>query len=178
MGAPDTHDNRATVTLDGKQYELIASKLAERIYGDRFRSDVDALGPSNSFSSKPEPLRDRDGNALLDDDGNVITHQVSYELTYVGRLKFDIMVSANSRISAAGEIPDQVVAAAWAMAKAAGSTEKDFDEWFVDWLSLPSNSQEDINLWEAVCVDLAERAFFRDYGRPGGPAEPDEDQEG
>lgn len=174
----DAHDNRAKVSIGGVEYELVASKLAERIYGDRFRSDVEALGQSNSFGYKDVPLLDKDGKPVKGGDGTQLKQKVPYELAYIGRLKFDIMISANSRVTVAGEIPNQVVAAAWAMAKAAGSTEKGFEEWHAWWLSLPSNASEDLALWEAVCVDLSERAFFRDFGRQGGAAEPDEDEEG
>lgn len=156
----DTHDNRAKVSIGGVEYELVASKLAERIYGDRFRNDVSALGESGVT------------NAVLGEDGKPTGE--TYQVTYSGRLKLDIAISAGAPVGPTAEIPDQVVAAAWAMAKAAGSTDKDWDTFIVDWLSLPSNAQEDFDLFEAVCVDLAERAFFRDLGRPRDAEEPDE----
>lgn len=159
----DAHDNRATVTLGGIEYDLVASKLAERIYGDRFRNDTSALGESGVM------------NTVKGEDGKPTGE--TYPVTYSGRLKLDIAISASSPVGPTAEIPDQVVAAAWAMAKAAGSTDKDWDEFFVDWLSLPSNAQEDLDLYEAVCVDLAERAFFRDLGRPRDAEEPDQGEE-
>ena len=155
----DAHDNRAKVSIGGVEYELVASKLAERIYGNRFRNDISALGESGVT------------NAVLGEDGKPTGE--TYQVTYSGRLKLDIAISAGSPVGPTAEIPDQVVAAAWAMAKAAGSTEDDWDTFLVDWLKLPSNAQEDLELFEAVCVDLAERAFFRDLGRPRDAEEPD-----
>ena len=63
------------------------------------------------------------------------------------------------------------------MARAAGSTEESYDRWLVWWWSLPSSAADDLALFEVVCVDLAERAFFRDYGRRGDAQEPDEAEE-
>ena len=146
----DAHDNRAKVSIGGVEYELVASKLAERIYGDRFRNDTSALGESGVMKS----VFGEDGKPTGD----------AYPVTYSGRLKLDIAISASAPVGPTAEIPDQVVAAAWAMAKAAGSTEDDWDTFLVNWLKLPSNAQEDLKLYEAVCVDLAERAFFRDVG--------------
>ena len=145
----DTHDNRAIVTLGGEDYEIVASKLAERIYGDRFREDTEALGTSGVIRRE----RDKDNNPIGE----------PYEATYSGRLKLDIAISMSADISG-GEIPQQVVAAAWAMAKAAGSIDMTYDEFDAFWLSLPSSAHEDVDLFKAVCVDLAERAFFRDFG--------------
>ena len=156
----DTHDNRAKVSVGGVEYELVASKLAERIYGDRFRNDVSSLGKSGLLRSE----RDEDGNPTGE----------TYQVSYSGKLKLDIAISAASPVGPTAEIPDQVVAATWAMAKAAGSTDDDWDTFFVNWLKLPSNAQDDLDLFEAVCVDLAERAFFRDLGRPRGAEEPNE----
>ena len=155
----DVHDNRVTVTLGGDELELVASKLAERIYGDRFRNDVETLGDSGVFRRE----RDRDGNPIGE----------PYMVAYSGRLKLDIAVSAACNVSG-GDIPQQVVAATWALARAAGSTELSYDEFDAWWLSLPSNAQEDLDLFEAVCVDLSERAFFRNIGGRGNAAEPDE----
>ena len=140
----DAHDNRAKVSIGGVEYELVASKLAERIYGDRFRNDTSALGESGV--TKP----------VLGEDGKPTGE--TYPVTYSGRLKLDVAISAAAPVGPTADIPDQVVAAAWAMAKAAGSTEDD--------------------LYEAVCVDLAERAFFRDLGRPRDAEEPDQSEEG
>ena len=167
----DAHDNRVTVTLGDCEIELAATKLAERIYGDRFRDDVEALGKSNSTRMVKVPTGE------VDAEGNPVTESEVIELSYVGRLKIDIAVSANSNVGVTAEIPDQVVAAAWAMAKASGSTDKTYDDFFAWWLTLPSSAQQDMALWEAVCVDLAERAFFRDYGRPGGAEPSDEIEE-
>jgi hypothetical protein len=160
----DAHDNRAKVSIGGVEYELVASKLAERIYGDRFRNDTSALGESGV--TKP----------VLGEDGKPTGE--TYPVTYSGRLKLDIAISAAAPVGPTADIPDQVVAAAWAMTKAAGSTEDDWDTFLVNWLKLPSNAQEDLDLYEAVCVDRAERAFFRDLGRPRNVEEPDQGEEG
>ena len=159
----DAHDNRAKVSIGGAEYELVASKLAERIYGDRFRNDTSALGESGVT----KPVLGEDGKPTGD----------TYPVTYSGRLKLDIAISAAAPVGPTADIPDQVVAAAWAMAKAADSTEDDWDTFLVNWLKLPSNAQEDLDLYEAVCVDLAERAFFRDLGRPRDVEEPDQGEE-
>lgn len=156
----DAHNNHARVSIGGVEYELVASKLAERIYGNRFRNDVGALGESGVL------------NAVLDEDGKP-TGQ-TYQVAYSGRLKLDIAISTGAPVGPTAEIPDQVVAAAWAMAKAAGSTDDDWDAFLVNWLKLPSSAQEDLELFEVVCVDLAERAFFRDLGRPRDAEEPDQ----
>ena len=158
----DIHNNRAKVTLGGDEFELVASKLAERIYGDRFRNDVETLGESGVIRQE----RDADGNPIGE----------PYVVNYSGRLKLDVAISSACNVSG-GEIPQQVVAATWALAKAAGSTDMTYDEFDAYWLSLPSNAQEDIDLFEAVCVDLAERAFFRDGARQGNAAEPNEVEE-
>lgn len=160
--AVDLHDNRVTVTLGGVEFELVASKLAERIYGDRFRNDVSALGESGVMNTATR--KGEDGKEVKE----------TYQAAYSGRLKLDIAISSGAPVGPTAEIPDQIVAAAWAMARAAGSTEDDWDTFFVNWLKLPSNAQEDLDLYEAVCVDLAERAFFRDLGRPRDAEEPDE----
>lgn len=155
----DAHDNRVTVTLGGDEFVLVASKLAERIYGDRFRNDTEALGESGVFR------RERDAK------GNFIGEP--FMVAYSGRLKLDIAVSSACNVSG-GDIPQQVVAATWALARAAGSTDMSYDEFEAWWLTLPSNAQEDLDLFEAVCVDLSERAFFRDNTRRGDATEPDE----
>ena len=170
----DPYDNRATVTLGGLEVTLVASKLAERIYGDRFRHDIDALGESNAYHAQEVAVTDEDGKPVLSDDGKPRTRQVMMEYGYTGQLKLDIAISAQSNIGATAEITQQVVAATWAMAKAAGSTSESYDRWLVWWWSLPSNSADDLALFEAVCVDLAERAFFRDYGRHARAQKPDE----
>ena len=155
----DIHDNRVTVTLGGDKFELVASKLAERIYGDRFRNDVSTLGTSGVIRQE----RDKDNNPIGE----------PYEVAYSGRLKLDVAISSACNVSG-GEIPRQVVAATWALAKAAGSTDMTYDEFDAWWLSLPSNAQEDLDLFEAVCVDLSERAFFRDVRGQSDAAEPNE----
>lgn len=174
----DTYDNRATVMLGGVEIQLVASKLAEKIYGDRFRHDTDALGESNSYHLIDVAVLNDDGKPLVGEDGNPITRKQEHQYDYTGQLKLDIAISAQSRIGATAEIPEQVVAATWAMAKAADSTEQSYDEFLVWWWSLPSNAADDLALFEAVCVDLAERAFFREYGRRNNPQKPDEGEEG
>ena len=158
----DVHDNRATVMLGGYKFELVASKLAERIYGDRFRNDVSTLGTSGVIRQE----RDEEGEPIGE----------PYEVAYSGRLKLDVAISSACNVSG-GEIPRQVVAAAWALAKAAGSTDMTYDEFDAWWLSLPSNAQEDLDLFEAVCVDLSERAFFRNFGGQARSDKPDEAEE-
>lgn len=161
--AADIHDNRATVELGGSKYELAASKLAERIYGDRFRDDLDQLGRSGLYAKEEVKT--------TDDDGNEVTSIVRSELHYTGRLKTDVALSSVTNVSAMGDIPTQVHAAAWAMARAAGSTALSWDEWIAE---LPSNADEDVALFEAVCVDLSERAFFRKREGRSDAGEPDE----
>lgn len=172
-GAADPYDNRATVHLGGRPFELIASKGAERIYGERFRFDPDAL--SDERAAVPERVTDGDGNASVR----------RVPISYTGRLRADLVMTANLlrttgrgsvRLAAILDYPvTQLMAAVWAMARAAGSTDMDWDEWEVWTWTLPSSAKEDEELWEAVCVDLFERAFFRDLEGAGDAPEPDPD---
>lgn len=170
----DAHNNRVVVTLGGDEVELVASKLAERIYGDRFRHAIDELGDSNAYHVQDVPVLDDDGNLVMGEDGKTVTKKASTKIGYAGQLKFDVAVSAQTRSVGVFAIPVQVVAATWAMAKAAGSTELNYSEFLIWWDSLESNWAEEIALFEAVCVDLSERAFFRDFGRRVDAQEPDE----
>ena len=173
----DVHDNRAVVILGGDELELVASKRAERIYGDRFRHDIEALGKSNSYYTSTVPVLDADGKPAIGDDGEPVTRKQRFEYTYSGQLKFDIAVSSQANIGIMAEIPHQVVAATWAMAVAAGSTDKNFSEFELWWDDLPSNVEEDRALFEAVCVDLLERAFFRNFGGQARSDKPNEAEE-
>jgi len=173
----DRYNNHATVVIGDTSLEIVASKLAEKFYGERFRQDVEALGESNSVRAFKVPTYDDEGKPVVDEEGKAVCKVEHLPLTYTGRLKMDIAVSANSRIGSTAEIPDQVVAATWAMARAAGSTDKSYDDFYTWWLTQPSSAKQDLALWEAVCVDLAERAFFRDYGRPDDAHESDEVEE-
>lgn len=179
----DPYDNRATVHLGGRAFELIASKGAERIYGDRFRFDPQAL--ADDHAATPVTASDPDGNQVVQ----------LRRVAYTGRLKVDLLVTANmlrshqggrgdaatvvSRLSAYLDYPvRQLMAATWAMAKAAGSTKLGWDEWEAWTWTLPSSAKEDEELWRVVCVDLLERAFFRGYEGAGDAREPDDDDEG
>jgi hypothetical protein len=174
-GTVDVHDNRANVIIGGSEFTLVASLLAERIYGDTFRSDPDQLGYSSSYTTVRVPVRDDEGNPVVDSQGNPVTKpERGLEISYTGRFKADVSVSAISRGVTLGDVPYQVYAAAWAMARAAGSTDMSWDEWRVWTENLPSNMDRDRALWEAVCVDLAERAIFRDESRPTDTGKPDE----
>ena len=82
------------MSVGGIEYELVASKLAERIYGDRFRNDTSALGESGVM------------NAVFDEDGKPTGE--TYQVTYSGRLKLDIAISAGAPVGPTAEIPDQV----------------------------------------------------------------------
>lgn len=161
MAATDAHDNHATVTLGGREYELAASLLAERIYGDRFRDSTDELGRSGIYQVERAPALGEDGSPILGEDGRPMTRVVGRtEICYTGRFKVDVAVSQQTPRAAlaTGDVPVQAFAAAWAMARAAGSTDASWDVFLA---SVPSNAEEHVALWEAVCVDLAERAIFR-----------------
>ena len=132
-------DNRATVTLGGRDYEVVASLRAERNYGDRFRDDVGELGRSNVYYRPAGKDTER------------------VELEYTGRFKADLSISAMAK-PYLGDVPVQVFAAVWAMGRAAGSIE---DDWDVFLSNIPSDYDEHVRLWEVVCVDLADRAVFR-----------------
>jgi len=176
-GVTDVHNNRVDVTIGGSEFTLVASVLAERIYGDTFRNDLSELGYSNSYSTQRIPITDADGNPMADESGNLLTKPVQGpEISYVGRFKTDISVSSISKGVAIGDIPYQVYAAAWAMACAAGSTDMTWDEWRTWTENLPSNMERDRALWEAVCVDLSERAIFRSGDGPIDTEEPDESE--
>lgn len=173
----DIYNNRATVTLGGNELVIVASKLAERIYGDRFRNDVAALGEPHSYRAIKTPKYDDEGKPVVTKDGTPVYNIQQIALSYTGRLKMDVATSANINFTELMELPDQVIAATWAMAKAAGSTEDSFEDFFAWWLTLPSCAEDDIKLWEAVCVDLAERAFFRGFARPNDASKSDEKQQ-
>lgn len=173
----DPYNNRAVVHLGGRAFDLIASKGAERTYGDRFRHDPGAL--SDGSAAIPVRSTDEDGNETF-----TLT-----QLEYTGRLKADLLITANmlqrgrddtaakvSRLSAYLDYPvTQLMAATWAMAKAAGSTDMGWDEWEAWTWTLPSSAEEDEELWRVVCVDLLGRAFFRGYVGEGDVSEPDPD---
>jgi hypothetical protein len=164
------YNNRTTVTLGGREYTLVATKNAEKIYGDRFRDDLESLGPSGAYThenvKRTVQEADEDGNTIERD----VTEVVTTELVYTGRLKGDLAISSMSRVTGFGDVPYQVFAAAWAMATAAGSIDEPYDTWFAN---LPSNVSEDIALWRAVCVDLCERAFFWEPGGQTDAGKPD-----
>ena len=173
----DPYNNRAVVHLGGRAFDLIASKGAERAYGDRFRLDPGAL--SDGSAAIPVRETDADGNETV----------TLRQLEYTGRLKTDLLITANmlqagrddavakiSRLSAYLDYPGtQLMAATWAMAKAAGSTDMGWDEWEAWTWTLPSSAKEDEELWRVVCVDLLGRAFFRGYEGTGDAPEPDPD---
>lgn len=159
----DAHDNRARVTLGGDEFDIVASKRAERIYADRFRDDVEALGESLTRTTVTLPAEE--GEA---------PQRVEQVVPYQGRLKADVYTSMMCPFVRSMELPTQVYAAVWAMGSAAGSTDESWDEFWARVLDMPSDMDEEKQIFEAVCVDLVRRAFFRNLVRQDDAGQPDE----
>lgn len=143
-------DNRTTVSVGGRDYEAEASNLACRIYADEFReSDRKALT----------------GDAERDAG------------RYVGRLIHDLLAD-RQRMLAAGvswpewdEVP-RILAAIWAMARAAGSTKASWKAFRASVEHAPANLYEVATAANAV-FELGNTTFFRLPDGLGDAVEPD-----
>lgn len=145
------YDDRTTVSVGGRDYEAEASNLACRIYADEFReSDEKALT----------------GDAKRDAG------------RYVGRLIHDLLAD-RQRMLAAGvswpewdEVP-RILAAIWAMARAAGSTKASWRAFRASVEHAPANLYEVATAANAV-FELGKTTFFRLPDGLGDAVEPDE----
>lgn len=145
------YDDRTTVSVGGRDYEAEASNLACRIYADEFReSDEKALT----------------GDAERDAG------------RYAGRLIHDLLVD-RQRMLAAGvswpewdEVP-RILAAIWAMARAAGSTKVSWKAFRASVEHAPANLYEVATAANAV-FELGNTTFFRLPDGLGDAVEPDE----
>lgn len=145
------YDDRTTVSVGGRDYEAEASNLACRIYADEFReSDRKALtGDAERDAGK-----------------------------YAGRLIHDLLAD-RQRMLAAGvswpewdEVP-RILAAIWAMARAAGSTKASWKAFRASVEHAPANLYEAATAANAV-FELGNTTFFRLPDGLGDTVEPDE----
>lgn len=145
------YDDRTTVSVGGRDYEAEASNLACRIYADEFReSDRKAL------------TGDKEQDAGR----------------YAGRLIHDLLAD-RQRMLAAGvswpewdEVP-RILAAIWAMARAAGSTKASWKAFRASVEHAPANLYEVATAANAV-FELGNTTFFRLPDGLGDAVEPDE----
>lgn len=145
------YDDRTTVSVGGRDYEAEASNLACRIYADEFReSDEKALT----------------GDAERDAG------------RYAGRLIHDLLVD-RQRMLAAGvswpewdEVP-RILAAMWAMARAAGSTKASWKAFRASVEHAPANLYEVATAANKI-LELGNLTFFRLPDGLGDAVEPDE----
>lgn len=145
------YDDRTTVSVGGRDYEAEASNLACRIYADEFR--------------------EADEKALTGDAKRGAGR-------YVGRLIHDLLAD-RQRMLAAGvswpewdEVP-RILAAIWAMARAAGSTKASWKAFRASVEHAPANLYEVATAANAV-LELGKTTFFRLPDGLGDAVEPDE----
>ena len=144
------YDNRATVTIGGERYEVAASNGACQIYFDEF---CDKL---------PEPFDGR----LRDDILEVyIQYARALGINPAGDEAEDEDEDTEIRVLGYEELP-QIVGITWAMARAAGSTDLGWDEFRKRFMDASSTKREFRELYNALVIDLAQRAFFHE---PEGP---------
>ncbi len=149
--ADTAYDNRTTATVGGREYEVEASNLACRVYADEFRE-----ADSKELTGDAE----RDAGR------------------YTGRLIHDLLAD-RQRVLAAGvdwpewdEVP-RILAAIWAMARAAGSTKASWRAFRASVEHAPANLYEVATTANKV-FELGNTTFFRLPDGLGDAVEPDE----
>lgn len=149
--ADTAYDNRTTATVGGHEYEVEASNLACRVYADEFRE-----ADSKELTGDAE----RDAGR------------------YTGRLIHDLLAD-RQRVLAAGvdwpewdEVP-RILAAIWAMARAAGSTKASWRAFRASVEHAPANLYEVATAANKV-FELGNTTFFRLPDGLGDAVEPDE----
>jgi hypothetical protein len=149
--ADTAYDNRTTATVGGHEYEVEASNLACRVYADEFRE-----ADSKELTGDAE----RDAGR------------------YTGRLIHDLLAD-RQRVLAAGvdwpewdEVP-RILAAIWAMARAAGSTKASWRAFRASVEHAPANLYEVATTANKV-FELGNTTFFRLPDGLGDAVEPDE----
>lgn len=149
--ADTAYDNRTIATVGGHEYEVEASNLACRVYADEFRE-----ADSKELTGDAE----RDAGR------------------YTGRLIHDLLAD-RQRVLAAGvdwpewdEVP-RILAAIWAMARAAGSTKASWRAFRASVEHAPANLYEVATTANKV-FELGNTTFFRLPDGLGDAVEPDE----
>lgn len=132
------YDNRTTVEVGGRKYEIEASNLACRIYADE--------------------LREADQKALTGDEAQDAGR-------YTGRLIHDLLLDRQCVLSAGIDWPEwdevpRVLAAIWAMARAAGSTKASWRSFRASVEHAPANLYETATAANRV-LELGNLTFFR-----------------
>ncbi len=149
-------DNRRTVIIGEKEYELEASLGTSMAYRNEFFGKLDKpytgdLG-TDMLTIYTRNQREVDGEV----DGKQA--KVPNE-DYCG-----IDLGALMRVT-------------WAMAWAAGSTKKRFDKFLEEVIHQPAGVFDEIVLWQTVMGELGDGIIFRNPQRPSG-AEPSDAAEG
>ena len=149
--ADTAYDNRTTVTVGGRKYEVEASNLACRVYADEFRE-----ADSKALTGDAE----RDAGS------------------YTGRLIHDLLAD-RQRVLAAGvdwpewdEVP-RILATIWAMARAAGSTKSSWRAFRASVEHAPANLYEVATAANGI-FELGNLTFFRLPDGLGDAVESDE----
>ena len=149
--ADTAYDNRTTATVGGHEYEVEASNLACRVYADEFRE-----ADSKELTGDAE----RDAGR------------------YTGRLIHDLLADRQRVLAAGGDWPEwdevpRILAAIWAMARAAGSTKASWRAFRASVEHAPANLYEVATTANKV-FELGNTTFFRLPDGLGDAVEPDE----
>lgn len=142
--AETAYDNRDRVVIGDELLEIEASNLACSIYARQFRGTDMASEPFHG--------------SLVQD---ISTEYLANKAAHVAMPEWD---------------PDlvHVMGAIWAMARAAGSTDKGWEE-FRDWvLSSSMDPTEQVGAVGVLFDDLGVRTFFRHALGAGGDGAPDQ----
>ena len=118
-------ENRITVDLFGKEYELESSLGACTIYSNTFRDKVEEPYTGNLFTDMLQLTRDAEG------------------------------IGADKVFG----VSTQLFGVVWAMARAAGSMDKSWDEFYADVEHSPINFYEIIDVYNAVVNKLGGCTF-------------------
>lgn len=149
--ADTAYDNRTTVTVGGRKYEVEASNLACRVYADEFReADSKALAGDTK----------RDAGS------------------YTGRLIHDLLADRQRVLAAGIDWPEwdeapRILATIWAMARAAGSTKASWGAFRASVEHAPANLYEVATAANKI-FELGNLTFFRLPDGLGDSVEPDE----
>lgn len=149
--ADTAYDNRTTVTVGGRKYEVEASNLACRVYADEFR--------------------EADSKALTGDTKRDAG-------SYTGRLIHDLLADRQRVLAAGIDWPEwdeapRILATIWAMARAAGSTKSSWGGFRASVEHAPANLYEVATAANKI-FELGNLTFFRLPDGLGDSVEPDE----
>ena len=167
-------NNRATVTLGGERIELAASNGACVIYADEFRGKMREPFTGNLRKDILQVYRARveaDGydpdnpdKRLYVKDGMVVRGEDVGE--------GEALEPVTPRALDYEDVPE-IVGIVWAMSRAAGSTSLGWFAFRDRFLEASSAWMEFQNLYDALVIDLAQRAFFRLAPGPEDAGQPD-----